>query len=152
MSDNFQTDVSKPAIPLLPASNGSDDCCPACGQRGTIVMGDYPHLQCNNRKCRVHRFRDIPYPNDSAHRWRPLRDARTIRLRGGAAIRCSAWLGLRFQIHPPASTSQPDEKSTSDEPINDQRRRVFDAGKWSRANVCRPPPVEQWPANALIKP
>src|SRR5436190_11878203 len=33
--------------------------------------------------------------NESAHRWRPLPDSRTARLRGGAAIRCSALLEHR---------------------------------------------------------
>lgn len=32
--------------------------------------------------------------NDSAHRWRPLRGSRITKLRGGAAIRCSAWFGF----------------------------------------------------------
>ena len=32
-------------------------------------------------------------PNDSGHRWRPLRDSRIPKRRGGAAIRWSAWFG-----------------------------------------------------------
>jgi len=31
------------------------------------------------------------WANDSAHRWRPLRDSRISKPPGGAAIRCSAW-------------------------------------------------------------
>ena len=32
----------------------------------------------------------LHFAQRSAHRWRPLRDARIAKLRGGAAIRCSA--------------------------------------------------------------
>lgn len=45
--------------------------------------------------------------NDSAHRWRPLCDSRITKLRGGAAIRCSAVLRLspsvRFRCIEPVS-------------------------------------------------
>jgi len=36
----------------------------------------------------------LSWSNDSAHRWWPLRGARIVNRRCGAAIRCSAWFGI----------------------------------------------------------
>ncbi len=41
----------------------------------------------------MHFYEHVTLPNASTHRWRPLRECRIIRRRGGAAIRCSAGFG-----------------------------------------------------------
>lgn len=48
----------------------------------------------------------IVLPNDSAHRWRPLRGSRIAKLRGGAAIRCSAWFGFPSRFHRPVGNRE----------------------------------------------
>lgn len=58
---------SKPRTPLPPPAPtppaDAPICCPACGQEGQWVMGDYPNLQCKNADCRVERFREGESPN-----------------------------------------------------------------------------------------
>jgi hypothetical protein len=53
--------------PVCSAADESLECCPACGFEGMSVMGDWPHRQCFNPDCRVHRFRDIAEPKQQNH-------------------------------------------------------------------------------------
>ena len=66
-------------------------------------QGHQAHSHQNNNNVRL--ADHVKWPNESAHRWRPLRGSRIARWHGGAAIRCSAGFG---PVIFPATAKEPE--------------------------------------------
>src|SRR5207237_1259380 len=91
-------------------------------------------------------FMPTHWTNESAHRWRPLRDSRIAERRGGAALRCSAWLGILLRIDRSLPECQVHKQKTHSNEANGTHNRGR-ALEWRSSIILLPEFSSQQSAN-----